>query len=88
MPARSAFEYALVRVDTELVRRHLEAIPLICEGGPGGGPIGELPIRERWQWLVAPKSTMLQTSPAHAGLCEDPEAWIERLLDTAVRVRR
>ena len=130
MPARSPFEYAVVRVvprvereefvnagvilfchdrslltarieldearllalapgvDRALVRRHLAAIPRICAGGPGAGPIGQMPLRERWRWLVAQRSTILQTSPAHAGLCDAPEAWLERLLDQMVRAPR
>lgn len=74
-------------VDLALVRRHLDAIPRICEGGPAAGPIGRLPLRERWRWLVAPRSTILQTSAPHAGLCEAPEAWLERLLDEMVRAK-
>jgi len=71
--------------DIELVRRHLEAIARICEGGPDTGPIGQLPRVERWRWLVAPRSTIIQTSPVHAGLCEDPEAALSRLVDKLVR---
>lgn len=66
--------------DLPLVRRHLAAIPLICAGGAGSGPIGELSVRERWQWLVAPRSTILQTSAAHSGLCDDPARELDRLL--------
>jgi hypothetical protein len=72
-------------VDLELVRAHLEAIPQICAGA---GPIGQLPLRERWRWLAAPRSTMIQTSAAHTGLCDTPEGALERLLDELVRVRR
>jgi hypothetical protein len=72
-------------VDLCLVRRHLQAIPSICAGGAEGGPIGRLAIRERWHWLVAPRSTILQTSPAHGGLCESPEEELQRLLDRVVR---
>lgn len=72
-------------VDLPLVRRHLAAIPRICEGGLASGPIGQLPLRERWHWLVAPRSTILQVSAPHTGLCEAPEAWVERLLDRVVR---
>jgi hypothetical protein len=70
--------------DAALVRDHLEAIPRICCGGPGSGPIGELPLRERWRWIVAPRSTMLQTSPAHGGLAADPEESLARLFDELV----
>lgn len=72
-------------VDIDLVLRHLEALPRICEGGVLAGPIGKLTKRERWRWLVSARSTILQTSPAHAGLGEDPEASLERLLETMVR---
>jgi hypothetical protein len=73
------------RADVALVRDHLAAITAVCAGGPGGGPLGELPIRERWQWLVAPRSTILQASAPHAGLCESPEEWLERLVVSMVR---
>jgi hypothetical protein len=75
-------------VDLALVRAHLEAIPRICAGAANSGPIGRLPLRERWRWLVAPRSTIIQTSPAHGGVCEEPEVWIERLLESMVRVPR
>lgn len=75
-------------VDLALVRRHLEAIPRICEGGALAGPIGQLTKRERWHWLVAPRSTILQTSSPHAGLGEDPQTWLERLLEQVVRGSR
>lgn len=75
-------------VDVPLIRQHLEAIPRICEGGPLGGPIGQLPLRERWHWLVAPRSNMVQLSAPHPGLCEAPEEWLSRLLDRAVRPAR
>jgi hypothetical protein len=73
--------------DLGLVRRHLDAIPHICAGGPDAGPIGELPLRERWAWLVAPRSTVIQTSAPHVGLCEAPEVALDRLVDKLVRRR-
>jgi hypothetical protein len=76
-----------LEVDVELVRSHLEAIPRICAGGRAAGPIGQLPQKERWHWLVAPRSTILQTSPVHSGLCEDPARSLEHLMDTLVRLR-
>lgn len=72
-------------VDVALVRAHLEAIPRICAGGRAAGPIGQLPQKERWHWLVAPRSTILQTSPVHSGLCEDPAKALEHLMDRMVR---
>lgn len=75
-------------VDLELVKSHLDAIPRIAAGGPDAGAIGALPVRERFRWLVAPRSTILQTSAAHAGLCETPAASLEHILATIVRTPR
>jgi Protein of unknown function (DUF3037) len=72
-------------VDLTLVRTHLEALPRICQGGAEAGPIGQLPQKERWHWLVAPRSTILQMSPVHSGLCEDPGKALEHLMDSMVR---
>jgi hypothetical protein len=72
-------------VDLGLVRSHLEALVRICEGGADAGPIGQLPQKERWHWLVSPRSTMLQTSPVHSGLCEDAKAALDGLMDRMVR---
>lgn len=71
--------------DVVLVQRHLDAIPRICAGGEGAGPIGELSMRERWHWLVATRNTILQTSAPHTGVGDAPEAVLERLLATVVR---
>lgn len=62
------------------LQSHLEAIRLICEGGERGGSIGRLPRRARFDWLVAPRSTIVQTSPVHAGLCSDPQQALQHLL--------
>ena len=72
------------RADRETVERHLAAIPLICEGGARGGPIGLLPQRARFHWLVAPRSTIIQTSPVHTGFCDDGDACLERLFRAMV----
>ncbi len=71
--------------DVGFIRRHLDAIPIVCAGGDAAGPIGELSMRERWHWLVATRNTMLQTSAPHTGVGDAPEAAIERLLATVVR---
>ena len=73
------------RVDLELVRRSLAAIAVICAGGEGAGAIGKLSARERFHWLVAPKSTIVQTSPVHTGQCADPVVALEHLMQTMVR---
>ena len=72
-------------LDLESVRTHLAAIPRICAGGEQAGPIGRLSQRERFHWLVAPRSTIIQTSPTHTGSACDLEAVVERLLQTMVR---
>ena len=72
-------------LDLESVRTHLAAIPKICAGGEQAGPIGRLSPRERFYWLVAPRSTIIQTSPTHTGSACDLEAVIERLLQSTVR---
>ena len=123
MPARTSFEYAVVRVvprvereefvnagvilfciarnhlaarvevnearlralcpqiDLDQVRRHLESIPAICAGA---GPIGALSRRERFHWLVSPRSTIIQVSPVHTGLCEDPDRALADLFQRLV----
>ena len=72
-------------VDLEAVRAHLAAIPTICAGGEHAGPIGKLTQRERFYWLVAPRSTIIQMSPTHTGSARDLEAVAQRLLETMVR---
>ena len=72
-------------IDLDAVRRHLASFAIICAGGPDSGPIGRLSKRERFDWLVAPRSTMIQTSAVHTGRCEAPASTMDRLLDTMVR---
>jgi hypothetical protein len=74
------------RLDLELIRTHLASIPAICAGGPKSGPIGRLTQRERFHWLVAPRSTIIQTSRVHSGRCVSPGDLLEHLLATMVRV--
>jgi hypothetical protein len=72
-------------VDLDAVRAHLATIPRVCRGGSEAGPIGELPTRSRFHWLVSPRSTIIQVSPVHTGRTSDPAACLDRLLDTMVR---
>ena len=71
-------------VDLEMVRNHLAIIPTICRGGAEAGTIGQLPQRQRFHWLVAPRSTIIQTSPVHTGRSVDPAAALDHLLSTIV----
>jgi hypothetical protein len=75
-------------LDVESIRAHLAIIPVICAGGEQAGPIGQLSQRERFHWLVAPRSTIIQTSPVHTGSCKDPTDALEHLLDAMVRPPR
>jgi hypothetical protein len=72
-------------VDLDLVRNALAIIPAICAGGIDAGPIGKLSARERFHWLVAPKSTVVQTSPVHTGQCTDLNAALEHLMGQMIR---
>lgn len=74
-------------IDIESVRANLASIPLVCAGGPAAGPIGKLSPRERFHWLVAPRSTIIQTSPVHSGRCRDPAETLDHLVQTMVKAR-
>jgi len=69
-------------LDLEAVREALAAIAAVCAGE---GPIGALSPRERFRWLVSPRSTVVQTSAVHTGRTTDPQTTLERLMDTMVR---
>ena len=73
-------------LDSEPVRRRLELIPRICAGGSDAGPIGQLPQAERFHWLVAPVSTVVQVSPVHTGLSDHPRAALDRLMAELVHL--
>ena len=71
-------------LDPDAVRAHLEAAHRVCAGGPEAGSIGLLPPVQRFGWLVAPRSTVVQPGPVHTGLAEDPRAALDHLLQTMV----
>lgn len=72
-------------VDLALVRSTLATIPAICAGGADAGPIGKLSARERFHWLVAPKSTIVQTSPVHSGQGSNLGQALEHLMNRMIR---
>ena len=74
--------------DVATIEANLGAIPLICAGGSGAGPLGRLSVRERFDWLVAPRSTIIQTTSPHMGRCDRLDETMERLLDRMVRPPR
>ncbi|HET9921088.1 MAG TPA: DUF3037 domain-containing protein [Ktedonobacteraceae bacterium] len=70
--------------DLEDVQHQLASIESICKGGKEAGPIGALSLSERFHWLVAPRSTIIQTSPVHSGLSADPRTTLHHLLEAMV----
>jgi hypothetical protein len=90
LEARTQLDAARLRamhaaVDLDAVRRHLRSIEVVCAGGADAGPIGKLSKRERFDWLVAPRSTMIQSSAVHSGRSADVGATLEHLLEAMVR---
>lgn len=75
-------------LDPEAVEDHLAAARLVCAGGREAGALGSLPPRERFGRIVAPRSTVIQPSPVHTGLCEDPEEELTLLLSRMVYAPR
>ena len=71
-------------LDLQAVRQHLDAIPMICAGGKEAGYVGQLSQSERFHWLVSPRSTIIQTSPVHSGVSDDPESTLQHLFKTVV----
>ena len=72
-------------VDVAQVQTHLDVIPCICAGGVG--PVGQFSQAERFHWLVNPRSTSIQASPVHTGLCTDPAVILDQLMETMVPMR-
>ncbi|MGH9885158.1 MAG: DUF3037 domain-containing protein [bacterium] len=70
--------------DADEIEAALAVIPRIAAGDPGVGPIAALPRGERFHWLVAPRSAIIQTSPVHTGLCDDPGAALDQLFERLV----
>jgi len=71
-------------LDLAAIQQQLVTIMRICEGGPEAGPLGKMSQSERFHWLVSPRSTIIQISPVHEGVCDDPEAALEHLLKMMV----
>jgi len=67
------------KLDFEELKEHVTSFERICAGGKDAGPIGILSMPERFRWLTATRSTILQTSKVHPGLCDDASEMLERL---------
>jgi hypothetical protein len=71
-------------VDVDLVRAALAGVEAVCAGDPAAGPAASGSRRERFGWLTAPRSTVVQAGPVHSGVTLDPDAHLHRLLDRLV----
>jgi hypothetical protein len=74
--------------DVAAITAQLEAVRALCAGDPAAGPIARLSPSERFHWLSTPRSTVVQPSAPHAGLCDDPAAALDRLFAATVLVAR
>jgi Protein of unknown function (DUF3037) len=66
-------------VDLDLLLRYLRASQLVCDGDATAGPVALAPPSERFHWLTAPRSDVIQSSPVHSGMTEDPRAALDEL---------
>ena len=73
-----------INIDIQEIQKHLESFELICIGGANAGPLGELPLPQRFRWLSATRSTVVQMSKVHTGLCSAPDAKLEHLFEQLV----
>lgn len=70
--------------DVVEIRRHLALIPRLCAGDQSAGPIAMLSQSERFNWLVAPRSAVIQMSPVHSGITDTPDQALQRLMASMV----
>lgn len=71
-------------IDRSELQEHIQSFERICKGGADSGPIGKLPLAERFRWLTAARSTMVQTSHVHPGLCTNPQKTLQHLVEQLV----
>ena len=71
-------------INIQEIKAHLKMFEQVCEGSVEAGSIGELPVGERFRWLTSPRSTIVQTSPVHTGLCGDARMTLDHLVGTLV----
>jgi hypothetical protein len=72
-------------LDTVLLARYIRSMEAVCQGDAAAGPIALLPPSERFHWLSAPRSDVLQSSPVHSGLCADPAKALDELFEELVQ---
>ena len=71
-------------VDIDEIKAHLHSYAEICHGAKDGGPIAQLDLPSRFRWLTATRSTVVQSSKVHPGLCIDPQETLEKLYNQLV----
>lgn len=71
--------------DVELAREHLEAVPRICGGDPAAGPIAKHSQGERFQWIISSRSTIIQPSPVHTGVCNATDGLLDQMAKQFLR---
>lgn len=71
-------------IEIDLLNNYLQAWELICNGDPEGGAIGKLDLADRFRWLAASRSTIIQSSETHSGLCDDPAKELEEIFNRYV----
>jgi hypothetical protein len=80
----AALAPGLETTELEVIRRHLDAVRAVAAGDADGGPMAALPVRERFHYLVAPRSTVIQVSPVHTGISDDPAAALKKIFEAQV----
>lgn len=80
----SVLEVRAAGVDAALLVRYLESCKAICEGDISAGPVALAPPSERFHWLTAPRSDVIQSGPVHEGLCRNPAATLDELFRSVV----
>ncbi|NND32098.1 MAG: DUF3037 domain-containing protein [Saprospiraceae bacterium] len=71
-------------IDVDIIRKYLQAWEIVCKGGREGGKIGGLEIHLRFRWLTSTRSTIIQCSKVHSGLCSDPQIVLDQLFEKYV----
>ena len=76
---RDALSRLAPGIDPDLLRRYLDSCAAICAGDERAGAVALAPPSERFHWLTAPRSDVLQSSPVHEGVCSDPATELDEL---------
>ncbi|HEY0750792.1 MAG TPA: DUF3037 domain-containing protein [Chitinophagaceae bacterium] len=82
---RNKLQHVFPELELDEAEAHLESFRKICDGSPDSGPIGQLDLPSRFRWLTAKRSTIVQTSQTHPGLCTDMDKNLEHLFETLVK---